>query len=58
MVIAALHPTAYLLAKLVVSKLEEISEGTRKEVVHCLARAVDLIRASKTGTFVLIAVEL
>ena len=57
MVTAALHPTGYLLAKLVVSQLEVISVATRQEVLHGLARNVDLIRASKTGAFVLRALE-
>lgn len=52
MLSAALHPTGYLLAKLVVSQLG-ISEATRQEVLHSLARNVDLIRASKTGASVL-----
>ena len=54
----ALHPTGYLLAKLVVSKLDLITEATRQEMLHCLAGNVDLIRASKTGTFVLKALDL
>ena len=54
---AALHPTGYLLAKLVVSQLEVISEATRQEVLHCLAASVDLLRASKTGSLVLRALE-
>ena len=52
MLSAALHPTGYLLAKLVVSQLG-ISEATRQEGLHSLARNVDLIRASKTGASVL-----
>ena len=54
---AALHPTGYLVAQLVVSKLKVITEATRQEMLHCLARSVDLIRASRTGVFVLKALE-
>ena len=56
-VTAALHPTGYLLAKLVVSMLELITEATRQEMRNCLARSVDLIRTSKTGIAVLKALE-
>ena len=54
---AALHPTGYLLAKMVVSNLGLISEATKQEVMQCLARSVDLLSASKTGIFVLKALE-
>ena len=57
MVTAALHPAGYLLAKEVVSKNEVVSEATRKELLQCLARSVDIIRSSKTGMFVLKALE-
>lgn len=57
MVTAALHPAGYLLAKEVVSKNKVVSEATRKELLQCLARSVDIIRSSKTGMFVLKALE-
>ena len=57
MVTAALHPAGYLLAREVVANLEVMSEATRQEVLQCLARSVDIIRASKTGVFVLRSLE-
>ena len=54
---AALHPTGYLLAKMLVSNLGLISEATKQEVMQCLARSVDIIRSSKTGMFVLKALN-
>ena len=57
MVTAALHPVGYLLAKEVVSQLEVVSEVTRREGIQCLARSVDILRASKTGVSVLKALE-
>ena len=57
MVTAALHPAGHLLAKEVVSQLGVVSGATRREGMQCLARSVDLLKASKTGVFVLKALE-
>ena len=57
MVTAALHPAGYLLAKEVVSQLGVVSGATRQEGMQCLARSVDILRASKTGVVVLRALE-